>query len=81
MNPTTEKKPNTLKVIIFVAVLVSIIIIIYYLYCHYAGDDEDGFNGGSSVTVGWNIEDMVEKIHHRQRTNLSRLSKDAQYNF
>lgn len=81
-NVTKEPPTNTLKIAIFVGVLICIIVIIYYLYCYYASDDDDGFLGGgqANITVGWNIEDMVEKIHHRQRANLSRLSKDSQYN-
>jgi len=79
---TKESSPNTVKIVIFVVVLVGILIIIYYLFCFYSGSDDDFLGSGDNgnVTVGWNIEDMVEKIHNRQRVNLSRLSKDAHYN-
>ena len=71
---------NTPKIAICVVVIVCILIIIYYLFCYFSGDD-DGFLGGKSdISVGWNIEDMVNKIHNRQRNNLSRLSKNSQYN-
>lgn len=80
MNPKTEAVPekyNTVKIVIFTVVIVCILILVYYLYCHYACDDEDG---GAGVSVGWNIEEMVERIHNRQKNNLSRLSKNSHYN-
>lgn len=78
--PDKETSPNTIKVAIFVVVLVCIIIIIYYLFCYYAGEDDFLGSESGNVSVGWNIEDMIDKIHHRQKINLSRLSRDAHYN-
>jgi hypothetical protein len=78
---TTGEKYSTVKIIIFVIIIVCIVVVIYYLYCYMTGDDDEGFfSGKSDVSVGWNIEEMVEKIHSRQRNNLSRLSKDSHYN-
>jgi hypothetical protein len=78
-NENTEKN-STVKTVIFVVVIVCILVIVYYLYCYYSCDDDEGFFGTKSdVSVGWNIEDMVEKIHRRQKNNLSKLSKNAHY--
>ena len=81
-NSTEKSSSSTVKILIFVVVLVCIIVIIYYLFCYYYGDEESflGSNDSSNVSVGWNIEDMVDKIHKRQSANLSKLSRDAQYN-
>lgn len=84
MNPEPVKTPekySTLKIVIFTAVIVCILIIIYYLYCAYTSDDDEGiFGGKGSVSVGWNIEEMVERIHSRQKNNLAKLSRNCHYN-
>lgn len=76
------EKYNTVKIILFVFVIVCILVIVYYLYCYYVCDDDDEgfFSGKSDVSVDWDVEKMVEKIHSRQRNNLSRLSKNSHYN-
>ena len=79
LHPVHALSLYSFKVAIFVVVLVCIIIIIYYLFCYYAGED-DFLGESGNVSVGWNIEDMIDKIHHRQKINLSRLSRDAHYN-
>jgi hypothetical protein len=77
---TVEKSNGTVKIIVFVIVVICIIIVLYYLYCYYSDDDEGFFGMKSDVSVGWNIEEMVEKIHNRQKANLSRLSTGTNYN-
>jgi hypothetical protein len=73
----------TTKIVVFVVIIICILVIVYFLFAYYACDEDEGFFGGgkSDISVNWNIEEMVDKIHSRQAANLSRLSRDAQYNF
>jgi preprotein translocase subunit SecG len=73
---------TTVKIVIFVVIIACILVIVYFLFAYYSCDDDEGFFGGgkSDISVNWNIDDMVAKIHARQASNLSRLSHDAQYN-
>jgi hypothetical protein len=82
MDAEKDKPTNTVKIVIFVVVIACLLIVIYYIFCYYASDDDDGFlgSGNSAISVDWNIEDMVNKIHNRQKVNLSRISKDSHYN-
>ena len=82
-DPTTAvQNYTTVKIVIFVVIIVCILVIVYFLFSYYSCDDDEGFFGGgkSDISVNWNIDEMVEKIHARQNANLSRLSRDAQYN-
>lgn len=79
--PTVPEKYSTMKIAIFVVVIVCILVVIYYIYCYYSDDDEGFFSSRSDIQVKWNVEEMIEKIHNRQRINLSRLSKNSHYNF
>lgn len=81
-NPTSQSNP-TAKIVIFVVILIGILVIVYFIFVYYSCDEDEGFFGGgkSDISVNWNIEDMVNKIHSRQATNLSRLSRESQHNF
>lgn len=83
MDNSSGQPNTTAKIVIFVVILVGILVIVYFLFVYYSCDEDEGFLGGgkSDISVNWNIEDMVNKIHSRQAANLSRLSRESQHNF
>ena len=83
MDNTNEKSSSsTTKIIICTVIIACILVLVYYIFCYYSSEDDGFLSSGSKsdISVGWNIEEMIEKIHNRQKVNLSRLSKNSNYN-